>query len=121
MLDNLKALPGADPELQKMVDLNIQTDDFQAALGAVAGLMGTVSGIRQGLERFGASVSALIEEQSRNSQYLPELKLDVPKEAAAFDRQWDELIACVRDEKALANHPGRLRAGHPAVRGREAD
>jgi uncharacterized protein YoxC len=105
VLDNLKALPSAEPDLQKMMDLNVQTDDFQAALGAVAGLMGTVSGIRQGLERFGASVSSLIEEQSRNSQYLPELKLAVPKVAADFDQQWDELIACVRDEKALDNHP----------------
>jgi hypothetical protein len=105
IVDNLKSLPGADPDWQKMVDLNIQTGDFQAALGAVAGLMGTVSGIREGLERLGASVSALIEEQSRNSQYLPELKLDLPDDAAAFDRQWDELIACVRDETALAGHP----------------
>ncbi len=105
VLDNLKGLTGADPELQKMIDLNVQTDDFRAALGAVAGLLGTVNGIRQGLERFGASVSALIDEQSRNSQYLPELKLEVPKEAAIFDQQWDELIACVRDEKALASHP----------------
>ena len=116
VLDNLKSLPGAEPDLQKMVDLNIQTDDFQVALGAVAGIMGTINGIRQGLERFGASVSSLIEEQSRNSQYLPDLKLDVPKEVAAFDRQWDELIACVRDEKALANHPTDfVRATRPFV------
>ncbi|MDP3047211.1 MAG: hypothetical protein Q8O07_07010, partial [Chloroflexota bacterium] len=116
VLDNLKSLPGAEPDLQKMVDLNIQTDDFQVALGAVAGLMGTISGIRQGLERFGASVSALIEEQSRNSQYLPDLKLDVPKDVAAFDRQWDELIVCVRDEQALANHPADfVRATRPFV------
>jgi hypothetical protein len=105
VLDNLKSLPGADPELQKMAALNIQTDDFQSALGAVAGLMGTVNGVRQGLQGLAASVAALIDEQTRNSQYLPELKLDVPEEAAAFDRQWDELIACVRDEKVLAQHP----------------
>jgi chromosome segregation ATPase len=87
-----------------------------AALGAVAGLMGTVGGIRQGLERLGASVSALIDERSRNSQYLPELKLEVPKEAAAFDQQWDELVVCVRDEKALAQNPTDfVRATRPFV------
>jgi hypothetical protein len=116
VLDNLKALPGAGPEWQQMVELNVQTDDFQAALGAVAGLMGTVGGIRQGLERLGASVSALIDERSRNSQYLPELKLEVPKEAAAFDQQWDELVVCVRDEKALAQNPTDfVRATRPFV------
>jgi hypothetical protein len=116
VLDNLKSLPGADPELQKMAALNIQTDDFQSALGAVAGLMGTVSGVRQGLQGLAASVSALIDEQTRNSQYLPALNLDVPDAAAAFDRQWDELIACVRDEKALAQHPTDfVRATRPFV------
>jgi hypothetical protein len=116
VLDNLKSLPDADADVRKMVELNVQTDDFQAALGAVAGLMGTVGGIRQGLERLGASVSALIDERSRNSQYLPELKLEVPKEAAAFDQQWDELVVCVRDEKALAQNPTDfVRATRPFV------
>jgi hypothetical protein len=116
VLDNLKALPDADPEFRKMIDLNVQTEDFQTALRAVAGLMGAVSGIRQGLERFAASVSALIEEQTRNSQYLPALTLEAPRDAAAFDRQWDELMALVRDEKTLADHPTDfVRATRPFV------
>ncbi len=107
VIDNLKTLPtGGDAViLQPMIDLNIQTDDFQAALGSVAGVLGLLKGVDEGLQRLGESVRALIAEQERHSEFLPGLDLTLDDQIASFGETWNDLIASSKDEKALATHP----------------
>ena len=108
VLDNLKELQGADDELKRMIDLNIQTDNYHAALGSVAGLLGVLKGIHEGLERFGGSVSAIAEEQSLHSAHLKALNLSLPPQVVAFEKVWEELLPKVRDEKECAAHPAEF-------------
>ena len=110
VIDNLKTLPSdtTDATLKRMIDLNIQTDDFQAALGSVAGILAVLKGIEEGLSRLSASVTALGSEQSRHSAYLAVLQFELPDNALAFGKTWDELIAKSKDEKNLAGHPAEF-------------
>ncbi len=110
ILDSLKtqlhvAPPQLDVNLEKMVELNCETDDFQAALGSVAGILGIAKGMDEGLARFGESVKALIDEQDRNSEFLKPLQIMLPDGAAALPATWDDLAAKAKDEKQLADHP----------------
>ncbi len=106
-IDNLKTLPaGGDAALlQPMIDLNIQTDDFQAALGSVAGILGILKGVDEGLKRLGESVQALIAEQQRHSEFLPALNIQLGEQITIFGDTWNDLIAKSKDEKTLATHP----------------
>ncbi len=115
VFDNLKTpVPGAPPaldaNLKQMIQLNIATDDFQAALGSVAGILGIAKGVDEGLNRMSASVQSLIDEQTKNSAYLPALKIALPDTAVAFGAAWDDLTAQSRDEKKLADHPADFTA-----------
>ena len=108
VIDNLKTMPpGANNSaaFKPMIDLNIQTDDFQAALGAVAGILGVLKGIEDGLTRIFESVKALKAEQAKNSAYLPSLQFELPDAALAFAKTWDDLIAKSKDDKYLGAHP----------------
>jgi hypothetical protein len=107
VIDNLKSLPASGDAtlLQPMIDLNIQTDDFQAALGSVAGILGILKGVDEGLKRLGESVQALIAEQQRHSEFLPSLNIALDDQVTAFGQTWDDLIAKSKDEKTLATHP----------------
>jgi predicted nucleic acid-binding Zn-ribbon protein len=106
-IDNLKTLPaGGDAALlQPMIGLNIQTDDFQAALGSVAGILGILKGVDEGLKRLGESVQALIAEQQRHSEFLPGLNIQLGDQITSFGETWNDLIAKSKDEKTLAAHP----------------
>lgn len=110
VLDNLKTLPaGGDPSmLQPMIDLNIQTDDFQAALGSVASILGLLKGVDEGLKRLDESVQALIAEQQRHSEFLPRLSITLDDQVTPFGQSWDDLIARSKDEKSLATHPAEF-------------
>ncbi len=110
VLDNLKTLPpGGDAiALQPMIDLNIQTDDFQAALGSVAGILGILKGMDEGLKRLGESVQALIAEQQRHREFLPRLNIALDDQVTTFGQTWDDLIARSKDEKTLAAHPAEF-------------
>lgn len=110
VLDNLKEMPGAEARLGRMIALNVQTDDYQAALGAVAGMLGVIKGIREGLERLGSSAAAVAQEQSLHSAHLKDLKLELPPQTLAFEGVWDELLPKVRDEKACAARPAEFAA-----------
>ncbi len=115
VLDNCKApVPGTpaalDANLKQMIQLNIATDDFETALGSVAGILGIAKGVNEGLNRMGASVNALIDEQYKNSAYLPALNIPLPDSAVAFGAAWDDLAAKTRDEKKLADHPADFSA-----------
>ena len=115
VLDNYKApVPGIpaslDANFKQLIQLNIATDDFEAALGSIAGILGIAKGVNEGLNRMGASVNALIDEQSKNSAYLPALSIPLPDSAVAFGAAWDDLAAKTRDEKKLADHPADFSA-----------
>ncbi len=107
IVDNLKALPDASEAatLQPMIDLNIQTDDFQAALGSVSEILGTLTGVREGIKRFKASLHSLDAEQQQHSDYLSPLHFQLSDDVLAFSQTWEDLIAKTKDEKALATHP----------------
>jgi hypothetical protein len=97
--------PAGDAELARLPTLNQQSADYQAALTAVNSMLAVLKGIHDGLDRFAASISALVDEQEKNSAYLNPLSLDFPAGAVALERLWPDLTPKVRDEKALATHP----------------
>ncbi|HTP10594.1 MAG TPA: hypothetical protein VMP08_20210, partial [Anaerolineae bacterium] len=107
VIDNLKTLPaGGDAALlQPMIDLNIQTDDFQTALGSVSSILGILKGVDEGLKRLSQSVETLIAEQQRHSEFLPGLNIAVDDQVTAFGQTWNDLATKSKDEKTLATHP----------------
>lgn len=106
-LDHLKAVPGGmDAALaQPMIALNVQTDNFQAALGAVAGILGVLRGVDDGLGRIGESAKAIVTEQQRHSTYLHPPTFMLSDRVLEFGKTWDDLIAQVKNEKQAAQHP----------------
>ncbi|MBU0495201.1 MAG: hypothetical protein KKA73_12710 [Chloroflexi bacterium] len=113
LLDNLKepttvSDPALTVQLQDMIALNIHTDDFQVALGSVAGILGLLKGVDEGLGRFLESVRVLISEQDRHSEYLPPLRIELADSVLAFGGTWDELAEKARDEQALADRPAEF-------------
>jgi hypothetical protein len=107
VVDNLKTLPdeGEAAALQPMIDLNVQTDNFQAALGSVSEILGTLTGVREGVKRFKASLHSIDAEQQQHSDYLAPLHFQLSDDVLAFGQTWDDLTAKTNDEKALAIHP----------------
>jgi predicted nucleic acid-binding Zn-ribbon protein len=112
VLDNLKTPlatnPPLDAPLGRTIELNIQTDDFQAALGSVAGILGVMKGVDEGLKRLRESATALISEQSRHGKFLPPLQIELAGNVTAFGAVWDDLAAKSKDEKSLAQHPAHF-------------
>jgi len=110
VVDNLKehqACPDADfqRELDEMVELNINTDNYHEGLGKAAGLIALLSAVMEGLSSLQNSVGALVREQRMHSAYLPKLKVEIPHKATRFHQQWDSLRAMVLDEKTICDHP----------------
>ncbi len=121
IVDNLKehvACPDADfqQELDEMVALNINTDDYHDSLGKAAGLIALLNAVVQGLQSMQESVGALVREQRMHSAYLPKLKIDIPAKAVTFHQQWDKLREMVVDEKSICEHPADfVRAMQPVM------
>jgi hypothetical protein len=113
VLDGLKEpipcpVDGIKTELDSIVKLNVQTDDYQEGLGAVSGVMALLEGIGEGMKRFGASVSGLIREQQMHSSYLSPLDIHVPDDVTAFHAQWEALAQKVRDDGHLCKNPAEF-------------
>jgi chromosome segregation ATPase len=113
VVDNLKepiacAVPDTKAQLDHMVALNIQTDDYEEGLASVASLIALIDGVMEGLRRFAESVQGLREEQRMHSAYLPRLEITVPDRVLGFNAQWDKLAAAVRDDARLAAHPAEF-------------
>ncbi len=102
--------PGLDSGLKQMIALNVQTDDFQSALGSIAGILGIMKGVDEGLKRLGESAAALVNEQQRHSAYLSPLTIELDDAVPAYGKVWDELGAKAKDEKAFAAHPADFAA-----------
>ncbi len=112
VLDNLKGpVPCPDelrPGLQTMIELNIKTDDYQAGLGTVGGLIALLDSVGKGMDGFQESVEGLIGEQRMHSDFLPQLNVQLPDSVIAFHSQWDDLRAKMRDEARLCAHPAEF-------------
>ncbi|MBI5305888.1 MAG: hypothetical protein HY868_27415 [Chloroflexi bacterium] len=104
VFDNLKT-PTENAALKPMVALNHATDDYQTALGAIAGILGVVKSVDDGLGRFSKSVKTLMDEQNRHDQFLAPLNINVPDTINEFGKTWDELALVARDEKVYHEHP----------------
>jgi hypothetical protein len=110
VFDNWKTPLPADSnplvdEINQMVHLNIETDNYEEGLGKVAGLIALLGGVSQGLQSIGQSVGALIKEQEMHSAYLKSVDVNVTDDVIQFHKQWDDLRGKVKDEKALGQHP----------------
>lgn len=124
LIDNFKepiSCPAEDlkRDLDSMVELNIQTDDYQNGLGSVAGLMSWLDGVAEGLREFGKSVDGLIKQQKMHSSYLPELHVSLPDEVLAFHQQWDGLREKVEADGHLCANPAEFVAAVQPVMERE--
>lgn len=97
-------------ELDYMVQLNVQADDYEEGLGSVGSLMSVLDGITEGLKRFDESVEGLLAEQRMHSSYLPKLNISVPDGVLAFHDQWGDLRRKVHDEGHLCAHPAEFAA-----------
>lgn len=115
VLDNLKepaacSGQGLKGELDQMVNLNIQSDNYQQGLGSVSSMMSLLDGIIQGLERFNESVQGLINEQRMHSSYLPQLKISIPDEVLTFHKHWEGLYQKVQDDRQISAFPEEFMA-----------
>lgn len=123
VIDDLKepvACPDGDlkQELDSIVTVNVQTDDYQEGLGSVSGLMSVLEGIMKGMERFDESVNGLITEQKMHSSYLSKLNVSLPEEVLAYHKQWDGLRQKVRDDGIHCANPVKfVTAVRPVVEG----
>jgi chromosome segregation ATPase len=111
--DNLKEpivcpLEEVKQELDYMVQLNVEADNYEEGLGSVGSLMSVLDGITEGLKRFDESVEGLLAEQRMHSSYLPELNISVPGGVLAFHDQWGDLRRKVHDDGHLCAHPAEL-------------
>ncbi len=95
-------------EINKMVQLNIQTDEYEEGLGKVAGLIALLGGVNQGLQSVNQSVTALINEQKMHSAYLKAVNVSLDDGVVSFHQRWDELRGKVKDEKKLGQNPAQF-------------
>jgi len=110
VVDNLKddvACPdtGIKAELDRMVELNVQTDEYEDALGSVVGLLAMLDGVAEGMRRFAESVDGLQEEQRMHGANLPKLAITVQDAVLGFHQLWPRLAKQVRDDQHLAVNP----------------
>jgi hypothetical protein len=97
-------------EINQMVHFNLQQNAYEQGLGKVAGLIALLGGMSQGLQSIGQSVDALIKEQGMHSAYLKPVSVNVDDGVIQFHKQWDDLRGKLKDEQALAQHPGEFSA-----------
>ncbi len=109
VLDNLKERVPCPNDLKSgletMIELNIKTDAYQEGLGTVGGLIALLDSVGKGMDSFRTSVGGLVGEQRMHSQFLPQLKVQLPDSVIAFHNQWDGLRAQMRDDARLCAHP----------------
>ncbi len=105
--------PAGNPlidEINQMAHFNLAQNAYEQGLGKVAGLIALLSGVSQGLQSIGQSVDALIKEQGMHSAYLKPVSVTVDDGVIQFHKQWDDLRGKLKDEQALAQHPGEFSA-----------
>jgi hypothetical protein len=120
VLDNLKEPISCPddlrPGLEAMIELNIKTDAYQEGLGTVGGLVALLDSVGKGTDSFRESVEGLIGEQRMHSEFLPQLKVQLPDSVIAFHKQWDSLRTKMRDDARLCAHPTEfLKAAQPVM------
>jgi predicted nucleic acid-binding Zn-ribbon protein len=81
--------------------------DQEGALAAGSEMLGMLKGLGEGLDGFRKAIASVVAEQEGHSE-LPQLRVDVPDDAAAFHAVWPELARYVVDEKQMAAFPGHF-------------
>jgi len=113
VIDHLKETipcPASDikADLDRMVELNIQTDSYQDGLASVVSFLALLDGVAEGLRRFKGSVDSLVQEQKMHSAYLPKLSVTVPGDVEKFHSKWSGLAQMVHDEGYLSANPAEF-------------
>lgn len=115
VLDDLKAptpCPDAELEadLQRMVELNVQTDDYHAGLASVGGLIGLLRGLNSGLGAVRKSIDGIEREYQMHKAYLKAPSFSLPARVEAFHKQWPALAEQFADEKTIGQNPVQFSA-----------
>jgi hypothetical protein len=95
-------------DLDEMVKLNIQVDDYDAAFAPLSGMISVLEGIVTGMARFTQSIEGLIDQQEMHSAYLPKLEVTIPQEVLSFHDGWEDLRMKVHDDGRLSAHPAEF-------------
>lgn len=107
MLAELQEAPaGRGPLYDAMAaiaQMNQQRAQYREGITRVAEMLGVLTGIRTGMERFEQSVAKLHEEQERYN--LKPLKVNVPRSVIEFHNTWAEFRGKVKDEVHLGDNP----------------
>ncbi len=106
-LDRVSAEKGSElrADLEKMINLNLRTDEFHEALASVGGLIGLLGGINGGLEAIGKSLEGLRGEENMHGAYLRPLSFSLPRDVDAFHKQWPSLAVQFASEELIGAHP----------------
>ena len=128
-LPDIAGVLARDRDLRTAVDEHVHGVDAQIA--ALARVRTRLVGIRDALDRGGASTEQIIdviEEMRMAEQYytpeqleqLEQRRRELGEDAiAAAEREWPELIAAVEAQRAQGTDPGDLRVQELAARWRE--
>lgn len=107
LLDNMQELPVSSgpwrDRLAPLVELHRNKSNYEAGLTTVAEILGLLTGLGEGMDRFGRSVATVYEEQKRYK--LPMIKLTLSDAVTSFHAIWPDFQAKVKDEKYLGTHP----------------
>ncbi len=107
LLSDLQELPtdagSWQPRLEPLVELNRNEAIYKTGLRTVSEILGLLSGLGEGTDRFIRSVGTVYEEQRRYK--LSPLKVRLSKAVTTFHDAWPEFQSKVKDEKYLGTHP----------------
>ncbi len=107
LLSNLEELPVTGgpwkDRLTPLLELNRSKTNYETGLTSVAEVLGLLTGLGEGMDRFIRSVATVYEEQRRYR--LPSLTLNLSDAATSFHATWPDFQSKVKDEKYLGTHP----------------
>lgn len=89
--------------LTPLAELLRAQKNYETGLTAVAEILGLLTGLGEGMDRFIRSVATVYEEQRRYK--LPQLTLTLSDAATALHSLWPDLQSKVKDEKYLGANP----------------
>jgi DNA repair exonuclease SbcCD ATPase subunit len=107
LLSNLEEVPVNEgpwnERLTPLIELTRSKAEYEAGLRSVAEILGLLTGLGEGMDRFIRSVGTVYEEQRRYK--LPSLTVKLSDAVTSFHAIWPDFQAKVKDEKYLGTHP----------------
>jgi chromosome segregation ATPase len=107
LLSNLEEVPVKEgpwnERLAPLVELSRSKAEYETGLRSVAEILGLLTGMGEGMDRFTRSVGTVYEEQRRYK--LPSLTVKLSDGVTSFHAIWPDLQTKVKDEKYLGTHP----------------